>query len=845
MTTFNPNGVGRLGTIQTFTVGANASGFYTISAEGGQGGSGGNGGILGGLGALVSTTVFLSAGTTVSIAVGAQGGNGNIAPDYGGGGGGGSFVYIDANLLAAAGGGGGNGFLNSQGSNATIITAGRDASFPSGGAGGTNGFGGDGGNFGAAGGGGGGWMSPGGDGFGGPDNGGGGKSRALIAAFVGGLGDIPEISGGFGGGGGGGLNGGGGGGGYSGGGGGGVNGNGGGGGGSFLLSLPQGSNQVLTDGVGAGNGQVTINSTPNFLMRAEVVTSGVSKIYQVGTSNTVPVTSTTPWWGNAALAGDFANATRGYFPAATTPADSAFMYSYDTNVGAVWSNSFGGAVFQNATPGAATVYGFVQQIPTTVTTSATVNTVPVTTIQFGETVRLGATITDGINTNYLGTTNFFSNGVLLGTGTITGNGSFVALNTDDLTVGVNNITAVYSGDAASAGSTSAVYTINVTALPNTVPSSVTINGFTFTNAVLSGTAVFPSVAGDYAAIRLSSGSGYYGGVSTLMSAANLVELSRPSLQSTGLLPNGEQLLPQAALNLAVLNQFIEPSASPLHYLFASGLSSGSQVSLNNSAQLTPYLTQVAVVNSLQGSNAALDIASFAGVVITGKGVSVTGLTTDNHMIGAGNASYTFGAGTQTMALAGGSAVIDGSSGINTVIVQDTSYFKLAVSTTINGSNSTTQIWTNQGVSTLINVDYLQFNDRTIAINVGVGQSGGEAYRLYQAAFDRAPDTAGLSYWITQLDQGASLTAVANAFMNSPEFKAIYGNNVSNTAFINELYANVLNRAPDTAGNAFWLDQLNSGNSREQVLASFSESVENVGNLARLVANGIEVQLMAA
>lgn len=838
------------GSLQTYTV--TTSGFYDLFSEGAQGG--GSTDTSGGLGASVEGVFYLSAGTVLNVVVGGEGVSGdNLTGLPGGGGGGGTFVYTVANtLIQAAGGGGGGGFQGSQnGQPGQIITSGSSGTAPSFGLGGASGAGGAGATGVNGGAGGAGWASSGTNassisgGFGGNSFPGfaGGAGTTLFSAT--------STNGGYGGGGGGGAYGAGGGGGYSGGGGGGYSvddllGGAGGGGGSYILA--QASNQVLTAGVGTGNGQVTINQDADFLMQATVSTSGVNKTYQVGGSNTLPASSSMPWYGDQAFANSFASATQSYFPITTVGNNqgSNFLFMYGPNAGSSWSYILGaGTVEQGIDPADLVnpAYGYVVKIPTTVTTTATVDTVPVTTIQFGQTVRLGATIDDGINTNYLGTTDFYSNGVLLGTGTVPGNGGFVFLNTDDLTVGVNNITAVYSGDAASAASTSAVITVNVTALPNTVPSSISINGYNFSNTFLSGSATYASVAGDYCTVNLTNGSGYYGSINTLISAANLVALSNPSLQSTGLLSNGEQLLPQAPLSLNVLNQFIEPSATALHYLFASGLTSGSKISLTNSADLTPYLTQVAVVNSLNNSTAALNISTFSGIVISGKGVSVTGLTTDNHVIGCGDATYTFGVGTQILALAGGNAFIDGSNGINTVIVQDSNYFKLAVSTSLSGTNTSTQIWTNQGVSTLVNVDYLQFNDRTIAINVGVGQSAGQAYRLYQAAFDRTPDTAGLSNWITQLDQGASLITIANAFMNSAEFAAIYGANLSNTALVNALYSNVLGRAGEAAGQAYWINALNNGTSRAQVLASFSESNENVGNVANLIANGIEVELV--
>jgi hypothetical protein len=102
----------------------------------------------------------------------------------------------------------------------------------------------------------------------------------------------------------------------------------------------------------------------------------------------------------------------------------------------------------------------------------------------------------------------------------------------------------------------------------------------------------------------------------------------------------------------------------------------------------------------------------------------------------------------------------------------------------------------------------------------------QAGRLYQAAFGRPADDAGVAFWAGTLHAGTSLTDVANAFINSAEFQAKYGN-LSNADFLTALYQNVLFRAPDADGLNFWQPQLDNGtSSRAQVLANFSESAEN-------------------
>src|ERR1700712_3645163 len=83
--------------------------------------------------------------------------------------------------------------------------------------------------------------------------------------------------------------------------------------------------------------------------------------------------------------------------------------------------------------------------------------------------------------------------------------------------------------------------------------------------------------------------------------------------------------------------------------------------------------------------------------------------------------------------------------------------------------------------TLINDDRLVFNDAVVAFDLN--GDAGQAYRLYEAALDRAPDRPGLSYWTADLDHGATLHDVANQFIASPEFQAHYGVAPSDEAFV--------------------------------------------------------------
>jgi hypothetical protein len=98
-------------------------------------------------------------------------------------------------------------------------------------------------------------------------------------------------------------------------------------------------------------------------------------------------------------------------------------------------------------------------------------------------------------------------------------------------------------------------------------------------------------------------------------------------------------------------------------------------------------------------------------------------------------------------------------------------------------------------------------------------------RLYFAYFLRIPDYAGLRFWIDYYKAGHTLDEISNLFAASGELQSTYGS-LDNGAYVTLLYDNVLGRAPDSAGHAFWVNQLDtSQRTRGQVMLAFSESEE--------------------
>jgi hypothetical protein len=154
-----------------------------------------------------------------------------------------------------------------------------------------------------------------------------------------------------------------------------------------------------------------------------------------------------------------------------------------------------------------------------------------------------------------------------------------------------------------------------------------------------------------------------------------------------------------------------------------------------------------------------------------------------------------------------------------------------------------------GFDKLVAVERLEFKvaeangANRVALDVGPSQNAGSIYMLYKAAFNRAPDVGGMGYWLDKKDAGADIsTEIAQGFLNSAEFKAIYGSNPSNALYVDKLYLNVLGRAGEAEGVAYWNTVLNEHRyDQAKVLVLFASSPEGASNVATLVGNGIAYQ----
>jgi hypothetical protein len=182
----------------------------------------------------------------------------------------------------------------------------------------------------------------------------------------------------------------------------------------------------------------------------------------------------------------------------------------------------------------------------------------------------------------------------------------------------------------------------------------------------------------------------------------------------------------------------------------------------------------------------------------------------------------------------GSDVFTGEKGLDSLLIEDkSSNYKLS------NKFSHWLLEKNQGQDKLVGIERVIFADKQVALDID--GTAGQAYRVYQAAFNRTPDNGGLKYWIGLMDGGVSLPTVSSAFIASAEFKTLYGSNPTNELFVSKLYDNVLHRTPDAGGYNYWVGLLNTNKiDNISTLINFSESTENQAGVIGVIQNGIEL-----
>ena len=95
-------------------------------------------------------------------------------------------------------------------------------------------------------------------------------------------------------------------------------------------------------------------------------------------------------------------------------------------------------------------------------------------------------------------------------------------------------------------------------------------------------------------------------------------------------------------------------------------------------------------------------------------------------------------------------------------------------------------------------------------------------QIYSVILEREPDEEGLKYWVNQLKLGESAADIVGEFFNSQEMK---NKNLNDREYLGYAYRAILGREPDDAGLQYWLSELQQGATRRWLLSEFVVSTE--------------------
>ena len=231
------------------------------------------------------------------------------------------------------------------------------------------------------------------------------------------------------------------------------------------------------------------------------------------------------------------------------------------------------------------------------------------------------------------------------------------------------------------------------------------------------------------------------------------------------------------------------------------------------------------------------------IVFAGGGNDVLVASEGNNFFagGAGDDSISAGSGTDIFVGGAGDDILDGGDGFDKAQYVG-SFYDFTIEKQLDSYNVQDRL-SLEGTDTVTNVERLEFADGTLAFDTD--GNAGQAYRLYQAAFERTPDPVGVGYHVNDIESnGLILHQIAGNFLASPEFESTYGSNLNDSDFVTALYDNVLGRAPDDFERQYYLDRFNKSESdpmwmdRAASLIGFSESPENMNIVNDDILNGI-------
>lgn len=141
-----------------------------------------------------------------------------------------------------------------------------------------------------------------------------------------------------------------------------------------------------------------------------------------------------------------------------------------------------------------------------------------------------------------------------------------------------------------------------------------------------------------------------------------------------------------------------------------------------------------------------------------------------------------------------------------------------------------------------NATSVKFSDMTLNLTIGEKAASiatkelNSLIDLYIAFFNRVPDADGLSYWIDQLKSGKTLDQIAQNFYSAALLYSAqtgYDAKMTDADFVRVIYKNVLGRsganAPPNADVQYWADELKNGRSKGNLISVMLVSARSFAN----------------
>ncbi|HLJ94538.1 MAG TPA: Ig-like domain repeat protein, partial [Gemmataceae bacterium] len=458
-----------------------------------------------------------------------------------------------------------------------------------------------------------------------------------------------------------------------------------------------------------------------------------------------------------------------------------------------------------------------------------------------------------------GTVTFLDGSTTLGSGPVGSNGR-ATFSATALTLGAHTITAVYSGDAVFAGSTSTpfsqvVQAVTTTALTSSANPSVTNQTITFTATVTpSQGAATPTGMVTFKDGTTALGTGVLNGngqatltVSTLAVGTHTItasyggdsnsagSTSSPLIQTVAVAPTITALA--ASANPSTTTVPVTFTATVTVAPPGAGLPTGTVVfkdgsvtlgmgTLNSSGQASFTTDRLLVgphtITATYGGDANFAASTSAALTQNVAQIATqTALSASSNPAAAGqpvtlSATVTVvppGTGTPTGTV---NFILQGGGTLGAAMLNASGQAVFVTAALPMGTQAIVAAYVGDA-------SFAASVSTTLPLVVsGNGIVGGTQTQrfvahLYQDLLQRPPDTIGFAYYTSQLDQGAfSRAQVAAAFLNSQEYRTLQVQNI---------YHTLLGRDVDTSGLKTALQFLVNGGTIEQLKAIISGSAE--------------------